>query len=369
MPRFKITSLPQTSVLYLYSTREHIQTNPEYQRASEIWNLDKRQLLIDSILNGFDLPKLYFHQLEEAPSGTDYEYAIIDGKQRLESIWDFIDDKFPLSDSFEYIKDKSVTVGGLVYSELAVQYPKLKQRFDSTSLSVFAVETDDVDMIDEMFSRLNEAVPLNAAEKRNAFGGPLPKVIRDLAHHAFFVKKLAISNKRYQHRDIAAKFLYLADAGRVADTKKIYLDEFVKRNKGERAAKFKSLQLQVTDTLDAMCAVFGPRDTLLRSTSMVISYFLLWREAVASGWADEITRARLEEFEKLRFANRELAERDLASADYNLLEFDRLIQSPNHAYALRQRLETLCAHFGAETQMAAAGGAPASRIGTPRPRQ
>ncbi len=63
------------------------------------------------------------------------------------------------------------------------------------------VETDDLDLIEEMFSRLNEAVPLNAAEKRNAFGGPMAKAIRDVAEHQFFNSLVAFSNRRYQHRE------------------------------------------------------------------------------------------------------------------------------------------------------------------------
>ncbi|MBA4388348.1 MAG: hypothetical protein C0404_10230 [Verrucomicrobia bacterium] len=346
MARFKITTLPQTAVLYLYSTRDHIQTNPEYQRASEVWTPDKRQLLVDSLLNGFDIPKIYFHALPEPPTGTEYEYAIIDGKQRLETIWSFINDEFPLAESFEYVNDKTVQASGLTYSELAVQYPKVKQRFDSTSLSVFVVETDEVDFIDEMFSRLNEAVPLNAAEKRNAFGGPLPKIIREVAKHDFFATRIAISNKRYQHRDFATKCLFIVHSGKVMDTKKVYLDEFVRKQKGEKSAKFRSAQDRTTDILDAMSKRFEKRDRLLRSAGMTMVYFILMREAIEGGWADEVTRAKLQGFEDKRAKNRVIAEKDLAKAEYDLLEFDRLTQSPNDGYALRLRLEILCDFFG-----------------------
>ena len=54
-----------------------------------------------------------------------------------------------------------------------------------------SIETNENDLIEELFSRLNEAVPLNAPEKRNAFGGVVAKSIRDLAKHSFF-KNLAV---------------------------------------------------------------------------------------------------------------------------------------------------------------------------------
>jgi hypothetical protein len=86
-----------------------------------------------------------------------------------------------------------------------------------TTLSVFVVQTDDVDLIEEMFSRLNEAVPLNAAEKRNPFGGHLPKIVRHIAATPFLGGNL--SNKRYQHRDLAAKMVYLAHHRKIMDSK------------------------------------------------------------------------------------------------------------------------------------------------------
>jgi len=45
-------------------------------------------LLIDSILRDIDIPKLYFNRLED---GT---IEVIDGQQRLWSVWEFLDDDY-----------------------------------------------------------------------------------------------------------------------------------------------------------------------------------------------------------------------------------------------------------------------------------
>jgi hypothetical protein len=73
---------------------------------------------------------------------------------------------------------------------------------------------------DSRFSRLNEAVPLNAPEKRNALGGPMPKRIRALANLAFFHTRLPFPTARYRHLDLATKFLYLEDQDGLTDLKK-----------------------------------------------------------------------------------------------------------------------------------------------------
>jgi len=57
MTTFSVTQLVQSSVLYIYSTKDKIEIDPEYQRMGDVWTLDKRQLLIDSILNEFDIPR------------------------------------------------------------------------------------------------------------------------------------------------------------------------------------------------------------------------------------------------------------------------------------------------------------------------
>ncbi len=341
MNTFKVIGLLQSGILYLYSTKDEIQIDPEYQRMGEIWTLDKRQLLIDSIINGFDVPKIYFHELSGKLVSKRYKYAIIDGRQRLESIWSFIEGAYPLSQDFKYLNDPTVKPAGLTYSEMGQKYPRLKALFDATTLTVVVVQTEDRDLIDEMFSRLNEAVPLNAAEKRNAYGGPLPKIIREVAKLPFFKSRIRISNRRYQHRDLATKFLHLANEGQVADTKKVYLDEFVRSYKNVSAAKVRPLSDEVKKILSAMNGVFVQKDKLLRSAGTIVLYFLLFKDGLKEGWVSKVKRAKLESLEKKREYNRIVAEKDIARADYDLLEFDRLTQTPNDAYAIRIRLKTL----------------------------
>ena len=57
-----ISTFPKknSNILRLLYEKDAINLNPEYQRNGEIWPLEKRQLLIDSILNDYDIPKLYF---------------------------------------------------------------------------------------------------------------------------------------------------------------------------------------------------------------------------------------------------------------------------------------------------------------------
>ncbi|MFZ0770177.1 MAG: DUF262 domain-containing protein [Candidatus Sulfotelmatobacter sp.] len=350
---FSLGRYPQSSALIVYSERDDIQLDPAYQRISGIWTREKRQLLIDSIINGFDVPKLYFHEFvpPKKIGSKKYRYAIVDGKQRIQTIWDFIDGNISLADDFEFIRDSTVKAGGLGYKQLAEKYPQLKSRFDSTPLDIVTIRTNDIDLIEDMFSRLNEAVPLNAPEKRNAFGGPLPNAIQNISGHKFFTRHVAFPDNRYRHRDLAAKFLFIEFSKEIVNTKKADLDAFVRqfkkwRQEGARKASqsaVSALANETDNTLALMTSAFGTQDKLLRQVGMITLYFHLFR-FIRLGKVSSVSRDMLAQFEKNREKNREVAEEQgetSTSVELALLEFDKHSQTPNDAYAIRIRLGIL----------------------------
>jgi hypothetical protein len=318
-----------STILSIYSEKDEIIVDPEYQRKGGVWTLEKKQLLIDSILNKYDIPKIYFHQFERkerAKSGK--AFAIIDGKQRLETIWGFIDGEFCLSDDFEYQDNPDLILAGLSYEDLGKEFPKLKIRFDSFVLPIIAVLTDDIDLIEDMFFRLNEAVPLNSAEKRNAFGGDMVSAIRDLASNKFFNKKVKFKNTRYQHYEVAARFLLVETAqlesNKLIDTKKVYLDAMAKNYKKDKSKVVNSISETVKKHLNKMSECFTNQDNLLRTQGSMVMYYLIFK------WAEEnelnIKRSKLLSFEDDIKSNRKLAEDSYEEANYDFLEYDRLSQ-------------------------------------------
>ena len=323
--------------------RDVIQSDPEYQRSSDVWTREKQQLLIDTILNGFDVPKLYFHKFPSSYDigGKSFEYAIIDGKQRLEAMWGFIEGKFSLSTDFDCLWDPTLAAGGMTYADLSKNFPDLKTALDSFPLTIVCIETNDIEIIEDLFSRLNEAVPLSAAEKRNAKGGPIPVATKSLCTDLFFQEKLPFGNSRYRHFDLAVKFILTSELGKVSDTKKSVLDRYVEvwAGSNERTANVPALD-SARKVLTAMSAVFTNKDRLLRQIGSVILYFHLFRIALEGGWANEIQRFKLESFDKERIANKVKAENG-EDARIDLLEFDRYAQSTNDAYAIKLRLQIL----------------------------
>jgi hypothetical protein len=353
-PPFRLAALTSSRLLDVNSLWDVIDFEPVYQRQSDVWSVEKRQLFVDSLINGFDIPKLYFHDVSWNPDSDAKRYAIIDGKQRLEAIHAFIEGAFALSDEFEDLATEDTSAANRRYAELGQTHTLLKSQFENFDLPIVVVQTQDYELIDEMFSRLNEAVPLNAPEKRNAFGGPMPAQIRRLVKHRVFSSEMAFPNARYRHLDLATKFLYIEHRGGLTDLKKRDLDEFVRSFKvGDRRDEAQALYEQASRTLDAMEPIFLPGDPLLTSVGMITIYYQLVREALIEDWLGSVTREVLVEFDNARVLNRGLVRetQELALEGKSspasalisdvLVAFERYVQSPNDVRALTQRFQVL----------------------------
>jgi hypothetical protein len=345
MTEFDVTPLRQASVAYLYRLRDTIEVDPVYQRQGEVWSRAKQRLLIDSVINKFDIPKIYFHEHLHSieVNGRRIKYSLVDGRQRLEAIWDFMDGRFTLAEDFELLEDGTKTAAGKTYTEIQREVPEIAALFAATSLDVMVIRTDDIELIEEMFSRLNEAVPLNAAEKRNGRGGPLRPAVRNLVDNtAFFDDRLPISNRRYRQYDLATKFLYWVENDGPADVKKQQLDDFWEsvRDDGNGAERVETLVGSTIPVLTAMEGTFVHKDWLLSSVGMVSVYYLLYQELTQKAQPSP-NRANFEAFEQARRLWRFEDVDDLAEPQRRLLEFDRLAQSPNDAGALKYRLDVL----------------------------
>lgn len=342
----RISVFQSSSLINLYQLRPQIDPAPPYQRDSDIWDSTKRQTFIDSLFNGFDIPKIYFHEFYPARklNGRPVKYAIIDGKQRMQTVWAFMDDQFSLEANFDYYPDANVKLGGLTYSQIALKYPLVKDLFNAVQLPVYCILTDDLELIEDMFSRLNQAVPLNAAEKRNAFGAPGPKYIKMVAKEQFFTRNIPFKNSRFRHLDLACKFLYLTFKGGLPeDTKRRSLDDYIKSHPSESSLKMQCAKTQ--EILKAMSKVFDRKDELLKSVGTVTVYFLLFTEALRDHNLRKLTRAAFSKFEKLRQDNRARAEAELPGVDFDLISYDSLSQSPNDKSAFEFRLNVLRKHF------------------------
>lgn len=276
---FVVRPFATTSVGWWYSERDQIDLSPPYQRKSGVWNLRDKAYLIDSIINGFDVPKFYVADFSYSSSrlnASNRPYAVIDGRQRFEALFDFLDGKVPLNSDFIYLADPSLALGGLTARDLALEFPRILKRVESFNISVMSVITDQESRINDLFVRLNKSKSLTGAEVRSAMLGEVPKHIQHLSSHPFFTEFVAFSNRRKQHENVAAKLMLIEHRKDFVETKKTSLDRFVAEALLTET-EFTTTAQSVWRGLDALTDSFDPGDAALRSSGNVPVYYWLVR--------------------------------------------------------------------------------------------
>ncbi len=190
-----------------------IDLQPDFQRG-EVWQVPKQQRLVDSILRGWIVPPI----LVIANTGSILQ--VLDGQQRLASIRDFKLGNFRIDGRIAPISESMLALNGLTYAQLP---PEVQKRFDRTTIRIFEVSDFTPEEPAEIFFRLNQPTPLTAAEKRNAFFGPVRSQIKSLIGE--FEKKLeaaeilGFNNSRMAYDEVIGRFVCTLEVGSL--TKKI----------------------------------------------------------------------------------------------------------------------------------------------------
>jgi hypothetical protein len=200
--------------------RKRINTEPDFQRPP-VWGTSQKQLLVDTILRNYDVPKLYWRRTGTKPD----KYDVVDGQQRLRAIWDFFDGKFKLPKDAEPINGE--VVAGRAYEDLP---DELRSHFDVYPLDVVVLEDTDEDEVREMFLRLQNGTSLKAQEKRNAFAGKMRDFVRELAQHPFFLN-VGFANARFSFDHVAAQMVSLEMQGGPTNVKNADLNRMYERNR------------------------------------------------------------------------------------------------------------------------------------------
>lgn len=151
------------------------------QRDGGQWTSTQKNNLIDSILRGFIIPNIW--ALEESQD----RFIIVDGKQRLSTIFSYLNDEWKLAKSFEpiYYKGKFYDVGGKMFSELDPTMQKIIKLYPIN----YSIMLDfDEDQIEEQFMRLNSGTPFKPTQKnRVALGTQVaPKFDKKVLNHPFW---------------------------------------------------------------------------------------------------------------------------------------------------------------------------------------
>jgi len=198
-------------------TRELLDLDPPYQRRS-VWNKSYKQYFIDTILHDFPSPPIFLTRIIEGDGTT--RYAVVDGKQRLLSIFEFIQDELSLRDDFG-----DARLNGKYFSELEDVF---KTKFWSYVISVETLSEFSDTEINQSFDRLNRNVlKLMPQELRHAmYEGRFISLVNELSEDPFW-QDVCISTRNSVRRMRDVEFiseLFLLTMNGIQTTTKNTLD-------------------------------------------------------------------------------------------------------------------------------------------------
>ncbi len=235
-------------------TKRVIDLSPKYQRRFR-WDDLRKSKLIESFLMSVPVPPIF---LNEDDFG---KYSVIDGKQRLSAINEFISGILSLT-GLSVFKD----LNELNFFDLPIEFQN-SIKIRATIRAVIILRQSDKDIKYEVFQRLNTGgVRLNAQEIRNsAFPGILNDKIIELSENRLFHKMLGIKSKTkskiYQEMkdaEMVLRFFALKDLWEnyPGGLKRI-LDSYMDDNKNMDSIKVQHLAGDFLETLEKVQIIFG----------------------------------------------------------------------------------------------------------------
>ena len=288
--------------------------NPEYQRAG-VWTPHQKKRLVDSVLREYQLPMIYLHFKDKSSGNlTMQTYDIIDGQQRLDALYEYVEGEFPVystdDDAARFpriLRERPCPWGGKYFQQLSDEYQEMLL---NSQIPVAKIVSDDEDEVRDLFVRLQAGKPLDGQEVRDAYPGEFNEFILKMGGkptligfpgHDFFKLVGGLGRKgsnRVKARVLAAQITMLflerrrGDANRFVDITNTALDNYYHRNLGFDSTSLDCERLhQILDKLHSLFAS-GRRPPLRNYEAMSLVLFVeaIW-DGYTRSWEDTLAGA------------------------------------------------------------------------------
>ena len=197
--------------------KDRICIDPDFQR-NLVWTNKQKSELIESVIMQIPLPLIYLAENE------DGKLVVVDGRQRLTTFFQFLDNEFRLKDLKILPQINGMNFNELEESHLYSRYVTI---IEDTQLVVQIIKYPTKDRVRfDIFDRVNRGgTPLNKQEIRNAlYQGNATKLLDELSKMKSFKDATggAISPKHMKDKYVILRALcfYLLWRGNILDKNK-----------------------------------------------------------------------------------------------------------------------------------------------------
>lgn len=294
---------------------------PSFQRRY-VWTDVLASRLIESILLNVPIPPCFLSQ------NDDFELDVIDGQQRLFSLYRYLDNQFPLSglEVLTELNDKRF---------FEVEHKLQRQIRTHTLRCVLITNESHPEIKFDVFERLNtNTAPLNAQELRNCiYRGALNSLLKDLVEDKLWLDVLGKKqpDRRMHDEELLLRFFafHISGLKGYRTPQKHWLNAVAKEGKSYSGRKIADLRAVWDTALSNSLIWFEPRNCFRRDGSRVINRALF--DLIAS-FAARVSSAEAKGM-KRRFLVR--YHRLLDNAEFQ----DLISRSVDHTSRTKRRFE------------------------------
>lgn len=203
-----------------WADNKRLELRPDFQR-NEVWTQAAQIMLIDTILKGIPIPKIYIKSIVK--DEKTYR-VVVDGQQRLTAILKFIRDEFALKKPYN----------GEFYNKKYSQLPKEERdKFIRYKIDINEIFNPTEEEIRDLYSRVNKyTVQLNKQELRKAdFPGEFISLAERLSENKFF-EESGIFTVKQRRRMLDVEYIeeLLTILVEGVQDKKDYIDDICEKN-------------------------------------------------------------------------------------------------------------------------------------------
>ena len=281
--------------------KDNLMFDHPVQRSGSQWGLLQKSLLIHSMLAGFPIPPLYLLKSKE---GQNTIYDALDGKQRVTSIFDFIEGSYALHGGTPEIE-----LDGVVYDLANLSFEELSEECRDELLgyrfSIFCLEDATDEEVEEIFKRLNNATPLSPIQKcRSELGLELSAWAKEICQRDFFQHAISLTVaqlRREADLEVLLQTMLLLDARHEGyDYKAISTREVTKYCKHIRGNYDDGKRRMMEEIVDYLGETFPEKHKFLKKSNVPM-VMVLAKVALEHDVSSEDFKRLLDEVSEMPF--------------------------------------------------------------------